>query len=238
MALKIKIDPVEKFSAISVRNDLTLPEQKRELAAFVSDEIADADQANQRILGRIPPKTVTVDGRLGAPLDSVNPDGGNIVVEYELISDVLRWIGKTLVDRSPEVSGAYKRGHTLFVDGNEVALNGQIPQGEEYAFTNMVPYSRKIEIGTTKSGRSFTLQVPNHIYQRTANDAKARFGNIADIFFTYRGIVGGFQINPLKAGATAVLRDKRGRFIARGGVREHNKSELRYPTIYLRYRKS
>ncbi len=243
MAVKIRIDPVERVTEATVRGDLAL--QAKAAGEFARDGIAEADQINQRILGRVPPRAVTVDGRLNAALESVNPNGGQIIVEYELIGDVLRTIGKMLQDRSPDVSGAYKRGHTLFVDGQEVPLNGQIPQGEEFAFTNLVPYARKIEIGKTKSGRSFVVQVPNRIYERTAKDAKSRFGNIAEIFFTYRGIVGGSQVNPMKAGAitkAGVTRNAQGRFTAGSGRRlsggAHNKSSVRFPTIYLRYRKS
>lgn len=239
VAVKIKVDPIERVTAASIRADLSLPEQKKAAADFARAGIAEADQINARILGRVPPRTITVDGRKNAALESVDPAHGTVITEYELVNDVLIWIGKTLVERSPRISGDYARGHTLFVDGNEVPLGGQIPHGEEYAFTNQVPYSRKIEIGKTKSGRAFVMQVPNRIYERTAKDAKARFGNIAEIFFTYRGIVGGYQINALKEAATPLVRDKKtGRFVKRGGVREHNKAALRYPTIYLRHRKS
>ena len=51
------------------------------------------------------------------------------------------------------------------------------PLASEYVFLNTVPYARKIEIGKTESGRDFVIQVPNRIYERTANDAQARFGN-------------------------------------------------------------
>ena len=236
MGVKIKLDPVERSSVATVFGE-TLAERRAAAAAFAREGIAEADAANQRVLGRVPPKVVTVDGRPGAALETVNPDRGSIIVEYELLTEVLRWIGKTLVERSPVISGDYMRGHTLFVDGVEVKVGGQIPLGEEYAFTNMVPYARRIEIGKTKSGRAFVMQVPNRIYERTANDAKSRFGNIAEIFFTYRGIVGGRQVNPLKAGATPIARNAKGRFKERGGIRDHNRSDVRFPTIYLRHRK-
>ena len=49
MAIRIKIDPVERFTAAIVRNDLSLPEQRKEIVAFVSEGIAEGDQANARI---------------------------------------------------------------------------------------------------------------------------------------------------------------------------------------------
>src|SRR5260221_631760 len=100
MGLSVKIDPIEKITEVDVRNDISLPEQKAEVAQFVQAGIDDAKATNQSILGRAPPFTVTVDGNEGAPLDSVNPDGGTIIVEFELVGDVLTWIAQTLIDRS------------------------------------------------------------------------------------------------------------------------------------------
>ncbi len=191
MSLTIKIDPIEKFTAIDVRNDISLPEQKAEVAQFVQADIDDAKATNQSILGRVPPFTVTVDGNEGAPLDSVNPDGGTIIVEFELVGDVLQWIAQTLMDRSPVISGDYRKGHTLFADGVEVDPLGIVPQAAQYIFVNTVPYSRKIEVGKTEAGRDFVIQVQNRIYERTAADAKAKYGNLANIKFSYQSVTGG-----------------------------------------------
>jgi hypothetical protein len=191
MALSIKIDPVEKITEVDVANDISLPEQRKEVASFVQAGIDEAKAQNRSILGRVPPFTVTVDGREGAPLESVNPDGGSVVVEFELVGDVLSWIAQTLLDRSPVVSGDYRKGHTLFADGVEVDPLGVIPPADVYLFTNSVPYARKIEIGETEKGQPFVIQVPNRIYERTAADAKAKYGNIASIKFTYQALNGG-----------------------------------------------
>lgn len=191
MALSIKIDPVEKFTEVDVRNDISLPEQRAAAAAYVQAGIDEAKATNQSVLGRVPPFTVTVDGHQGAPLDSVNPDGGSIIVEFELVGDVLTWIAQTLLDRSPVVSGDYRKGHTLFADGVEVDPFGVIPSADQYVFSNDVPYTRKIEVGKTEAGRDFVIQVPNRIYERTADDAKAKFGNIAKIRFAYQPLMGG-----------------------------------------------
>jgi hypothetical protein len=191
MALSIKIDPVEKFTEVDVRNDISLPEQKASVAAYVQAGIDEAKATNQSVLGRVPPFTVTVDGREGAALDSVNPDGGSIIVEFELVGDVVTWIAQTLRDRSPRVSGDYIHGHMLFADGQEVDPFGVIPSATTYVFTNSVPYTRKIEIGKTKSNRNFVIQVENRIYERTADDAKAKYGNLAKIRFTYQPLIGG-----------------------------------------------
>ena len=219
MALKTKIEPIAKDIDLAINEMLSPVARSKAFAEYARGAIEEADQANQHILGRIPPRKTFVDGREGSSLESINPDRGTIVAEWELMTDVLRWIAATLEERSPVLSGNYKRNHILFADGQPVPRGAQIPEADEYRFSNLVPYARRIEIGKTKAGRAFVVQVPNRIYERTAQDAKARFGNMAEIFFTYRGVVGGGQV---KAGTAG---------------RAHNKSDVRFPTIYLRARR-
>ncbi len=199
MTIRTRIEPIATFLDVVVRDDLSKEAQQKAIAEFARERLAEAQQANQRVLGRVPKHDTFVDGRAGAPLEGVKPRGGTIVFEFELFSDVLRWIMQTLIDRSPVVSGAYRRSHLLFADQRQVATDGAIPEADEYSFTNTVPYARKIEIGRSKSGRAFVVQVEPRIYERTADDAARRFGNIARIIFTWRGIVGGYQINQAKA---------------------------------------
>jgi hypothetical protein len=157
----------------------------REIAALVMSEIVSMDAVYLRIVGHVVRRLVKVDGQQGRDLALVKPDGGEIEVEWDVVSDVLIWIGQTLRDRSPVVSGRYREGHTLYAGDEMVAIGAVIPAAARYTFINLQPYARKIEIGKTRSGRDFVIQVPNRIYERTANDASARFGNIARITFDY-----------------------------------------------------
>lgn len=191
MALTTKIESFARDIELIVRNDLAPAARSRTIAAYAQGEFDKTDRKNALVLGRPVPSTVAVDGRQGAQLESVNPDRGAIVFEWELIGDVLIWIGQALRDRSPVVSGRYREGHTLFADNVEIPLGAAVPPADEYVFTNLEPYTRKIEVGMTESGRPFVIQVPNHIYERTANDARARFGNIAKIAFGLRSVPGG-----------------------------------------------
>lgn len=209
MALRVRIDPVERATVASVTGE-TLQLRQQVAAAFARDGIEDAKRTNQRVLGRVPPYTVTVDGRQGAPLESVDPDRGTIEVEFELFADLLGWIGETLVERSPKRSGRYRRGWTLFADGVEVATGGSIPPAEKYVFVNLEPYSRKIEIGKTESGRAFVIQVPNRIAERTAKDARSRFGSQAKIVYGFESVQSGGAISRW-AGAKRGGRRNRGR---------------------------
>lgn len=157
----------------------------REIAALVISEIATMDAVYLRIVGHVVRKLITVDGQAGRDLALVQPDGGEIDVEWDVVSDVLIWIGQMLRDRSPILSGKYREGHTLYADDEVVLIGAAIPPATRYTFINLQPYAHKIEIGKTNSGRDFVIQVPNRIYERTAIDANARFGNIARITFDY-----------------------------------------------------
>ena len=107
--------------------------------------------------------------------------------------------------------------------------------------------ARKVEIGKTKAGRNFVIQVQPNIYQRTVTNARGRFGNVAKIQFTFRGIVGGAQINQAKAASSGKSwwLGHSGQKRAASGILEsavgkkfgkftHNRSRLRYPTIVVR----
>ncbi|MEO3386003.1 hypothetical protein [Mesorhizobium sp. CAU 1741] len=229
--MKVKIEPLDQWVSVTVSEMLSPEARSKAVADFARAALADARESNRKALGTETPYDQFVDGRPGAPLDSVNPDRGLIVFEFELVGDVLRWILAALIERSPKRSGDYIAGHRLFADGREIALGGEMPVAEEYSFTNMVPYSRRLEIGKTQSGRDFLVSVPNRIYQRTAKDARARFGNVAKIGFTFRGIVDGMQVNPGLAAPVLKRRNRAGRFLPSGGSRAHNVSKVRFPTI-------
>lgn len=188
MPVRVRIDPIEQTTTATILAE-SFVERQKVAAQFARDGIEEAKRVNESVLGRVPPYTVTVDGRVGASLDTVNPDGGQVVAEFELVSNALREIYDMLIARSPRRSGDYMAGHRLFADGRQVTPGAE-PPADEYVFANLVPYARKLEVGKTKSGRAFLIQVPNRIYERTAKDARARLGNQADITFAYRTITG------------------------------------------------
>jgi hypothetical protein len=194
MPVKTKIQSFSTSYQIVVDGSLSKESQQKAVAKFARAKIAEGDAINQKALGRVPPKTVTVDGRRDAELETVNPDRGIIIAEWRLVEDVLIWIYKTLQERSPVLSGEYKKSHKFYADNSE-ANPARPPLASEYIFLNPVPYSRKLDMGKTKSGRDFLVSVPNRIYARTAKDAKAKFGNLAQIRFSYRAAVGGSIVN-------------------------------------------
>jgi hypothetical protein len=232
VTVRTKITPINQWIELVVSRNLSPKARQEAVAKFARSRLAETQAANAAALGQAPDYTQTVDGKRGAALETVNPDRGRITFEFDIVTDVLTWIMQELRHRSPVLSGAYREGHRLFADGVEVDI-ANVPPAEEYSFTNTVPYSRKIEVGTTKSGRQFTINVDEYRpYDHVSAEAARRFGNIARIGYTFRGIVGGYQI-AASSSPVARKRTAKGRFAA-GTISAHNRKDMRYPTITVR----
>lgn len=103
-------------------------------------------------------------------LDSVKVPGP-IVYNYRYqFADLIEFALAELKRQSPVVSGDYKNGHTVFLNGQPIGARvpKTIKPGDKIFIANLVPYARKLEIGRTKSGRTFLIKVPNRIYERVA----------------------------------------------------------------------
>jgi hypothetical protein len=198
MALAVRIQPIARD--LELLKDESLGPQARSamLAAFAAQEIAEAAQQNARVLGRVPPYEVWVDGRKGAPLTSVKPEG-IIRAEFQLVNEALAWIYMQLQLHSPVKSGRFAKSHELFADGTSVGNPDNAPEADEYVFLNIQPYARKIERGQSP-------QAPDGVYQAVATLAQRRFGNVAKITFSYRTAISG-EIMGGRAGDRSDLRN-------------------------------
>jgi hypothetical protein len=114
---------------------------------------------------------------------------GPIVYLYRYATEVVENAITVLQRISPVRSGLYAKSHTIYVDGHEVA-RAPTDITREVVISNPVPYARKIEIGKTRSGRPFVIQVPNRIYERTARALQQKYRNVATVKFTYMAIAG------------------------------------------------
>lgn len=114
---------------------------------------------------------------------------GPIVYHYRYFSEIAEVALTALQRLSPVRSGLYAKSHTIYVNGAPV---GRAPRmlTEEIVISNPVPYARKLEIGKTKSGRAFVIQVPNRIYERVASALRSRYGKVAKVRFAYIKIAG------------------------------------------------
>lgn len=162
--------------------------RSRRLAEFAAEEIIKARATNKAAgAGDRPPK-VAVDGKIGAALASVKPDGV-VVAQFDLFSDVLRWIHAELMANSPVLTGDYRASHRLFVDGVDTPIgDAPLKDGVDYTFVSTLPYSRKIE-GDPNSGlKPQSKQAPDGVYEAVAAVAKKRFGNVAKVYFIFTAV--------------------------------------------------
>jgi hypothetical protein len=196
---------------------------RRRVAAIHRRRNIQIDEHNRRILGVVPPETDFVDGRRNAPLETVKLDGGVIVTTYQLLNDVIEWIETQLIFNSPYLTGEYAASHQLFADGSRVDPTNP-PPAQKYTFISTLPYARKIE-------RGLSPQAPEGVYEGVAALARARFGNIAYIRFTFEAVVeGGLQdyasvaLGGRRAGKTATA-------AARAARQAH--VEARFPAIVI-----
>lgn len=184
MALRTKITPLNVNYDLLISNLLSPEAQSKVFAEYAGKVIEDGKAQNAKVLGRVPPYTVSVDGKLGAPLSSVKPNGV-VFVEYELIFEAIQWIWDMLELHSPVGSppkdphpGLYKKSHVLIADGVAVEPGAIPPLASKLVFLNVQPYSRKIE-------RGLSSQAPDGVYQAVATLASAKFSNVAKIKFGY-----------------------------------------------------
>ncbi len=178
MAVTYKIDPIGREEILFLSQDTTPAARSAALADFARQNLSEALASNTAALGWTPTYDTFVDGRRGASEDQVRPEG-EIVYEFHLMNEMFEWIGEMLVTHSPHRSGRYQDSFVFTADGTAVAPGAALPDAEEYAFTNVQPYARKIE-------RGLSDQTPDGVFQVVAAMAQGRFGNLAKIRFGFR----------------------------------------------------
>jgi hypothetical protein len=197
MAVTTRVDSISRDIELIIAADLSPEAVSKAIAGFAREAIDDAAETNAKVLGSPPPKRVYVDGREGAPLESVKPVGGTILAEFDLLEDTLQWIGQQLVLHSPALSGEYARSHVMVIDDVAADFNAPIPPDfDEIVFVNVTPYARKIE-------RGLSDQAPDGVYEAVAALAARRFGNIVKVRFSFRSPnFGGINSWASKTGAS------------------------------------
>lgn len=202
MAVRMRIESFSRDIKVILDEDLSPAGRSRILAETAREAIDEAAQQNERVLGRMPPHRTFVDGREGAALESVSPTG-TIVAEFDLIDDMLIWIGTNLVQNSPVLTGRYSRSHVIVVDGTVLDAGAPLPAvWEEIVFLNTVPYARKIE-------RGLSPQAPDGVYEGIATLASRRFGNMAKVRFSYRAPLFG-MVDEWASTTKMVVRSRKG----------------------------
>jgi hypothetical protein len=106
----------------------------------------------------------SVNGRIGAAEESVIPPGP-IVYTFNWLPEVAAYALAFAEERSPVLSGRFKKSWFVMVNGAAVTDLEAIPLDAEVIVTNDQPYARRIEVGKTEAGRSFVVRVPPGIVE-------------------------------------------------------------------------
>jgi len=108
-----------------------------------------------------------------------------LVYSFSNMAEVVAFALETLRELSPvgsagdEHPGLYRDSHTIFLNGHVVKDVDAFRSGDQVNISNPVPYARKIEAGRGK------MSVPGHVYEQAAQLVAARFGNHAQVKFTF-----------------------------------------------------
>lgn len=161
-----------------------------------------------------------------------------IVSNYDYRREVANATMDALDKASPKQSGAYVRAHTIFVNGKPVGkVCPPISLTDQLFIANPMPYARRLEIGRTKSGRSFVLQVPSRIYERVAKSAiTPQYRNVAKISFRYVDLTGAHVITGGLGGSYLVEGTRHGVGPGAGrAVKRRQKvgEKIRFPAIFI-----
>lgn len=152
------------------------------LAAEARTAIQQTDRHNDSELGRDVAFETFVDGVRSDAFASVRPDG-EIVAVWSLIGDVIAGVLELLRANSPVLTGRYRDSHVMLADGVLVTDPEAASTAREVIFVNTLPYARRIETG-------WSSQAPDGVYEGVAAIAQGRFGNQAQIRFTYANAPG------------------------------------------------
>jgi hypothetical protein len=197
-------------------------------------------QAQREVIGRetsrsggiAPLPRVVVDGVQDAPLSAISADSV-IVILWNYLPEVARRTYEAMVLRSPRLSGRYIEGLLVFIDGQPGDF-GQIDNDtKEVRLVASVPYARRLEVGKDHAGAPWVKQVAPHIVEETAIVGKRKFGDLANVAYSYVDLSGAWALSP----AGMVPRHfERGRWRygksprTRGGMLE---THVRYPAILM-----
>lgn len=209
----VKIENLERD--ITIIGNGVVGDALRRLHAEVAKEKLSEEQAKQsRAFGAPLPYVVAVDGRAGAALDSVKA-GGVIRFDFSVLREVVVSAEETIFRLSPwspkqktrQNWPHFRDSHLLFIDGIEAKeVPKRISPASEVIFINALPYSRRIDLGWSKT------QAPDGVYGVAERELRRRWSRIARIDHTFRGISGASLI-PGRAG---------------------NKSADRYPALVIK----
>ncbi|QCO03031.1 hypothetical protein [Azospirillum argentinense] len=175
---------LQSFRAqVDLAKSRLLGETRRQMLVQAAREAhAEASAINTRALGHPVESVTIVDGRRGAPVESVKA-GGVVVHLFAVHQAAIEFTAETLSRLSPWDTGLYENSHLLLVNGEEVEWGVTVGVDDVATFVNLLPYARRLEQG-------WSDQAPDGVYEVASEIVRARFGNIVNVRFGYRHFVG------------------------------------------------
>jgi hypothetical protein len=160
-------------------------------------------QAQQEVIARessrsggiAPLPRVVVDGVEDAPLSAINGDSV-IVILWNYLPEAARKTYDALVQRSPRLSGRYVEGLLVFIDDQPGDFGDIDNDTKEVRFVASVPYARRLEVGKDHRGSPWVKQVAPHIVEETAIVGKRKFGDLANVTYSYVDLSGAWALSP------------------------------------------
>jgi hypothetical protein len=107
MAIKARIEALNKDVTVTMRDDLSPEALSRAFGKFAREEIEETDAANDAAVGRDLKYFTVVDGARTSNLESAQH---TIVAEWEVLTDTFEWVEEQLIGfspRGPDVGGHY-----------------------------------------------------------------------------------------------------------------------------------
>ena len=115
--------------------------QRNVFVSFAGDQVEELETAWAQILGRRQPAEVAVDGRKGAPIESVNYPGGTVFARVQPVNDVIEEALR-LADIFTKVrTGSFKRSLALFVNNSRTSRNTKVNPGERAFITFLADFA-------------------------------------------------------------------------------------------------
>lgn len=190
----ISAAPIPDLDINLLLADTLSPEARSEaIAEFAQEALDEALAIDGQAFGQEPDYVTTVDGRVGAALDSVRPDG-TIVFTFALVGEAVGWIEAQLIVHSPVGSprtdphpGLYQKSHRIYADGLEIEAEAIPADVREIVLAPTVFYAGLLEPQGPRPAES--RQAPDGVYHAVAEMARRRYPNV-DISFQYRSVAG------------------------------------------------
>jgi hypothetical protein len=195
----------------------------------VADEIKNTKSEQSARSGGIAPQVgfIAVDGKRGSPIREIRL-GGSVFIDWSYTQEAAIKTIEYLRTAGPKESGDWRKSVACMVNGHEVDPHTIAHDISEVLIVIGVPYARRLEVGKTNAGRSFSIQVESHFVEHVAMEMNRKCRDLATFKFQYVDLSDAHQL-------TEKWQQKR-KMTAKGMKFTNSKQandKVRYPAIRI-----